>query len=168
MVRRIPHLRSTRTRIYAPGPEGAPLTAADHTPADQAVAQRARTDDSPTASQVAGMGGRPGLRNQMLENPLLSLFGTILVVLLGFVLTTSNIWISETNDRITRLENRIDDRIDRLENRIGSLDRAVADIDRKLTALIAVLDKTEVVEDTLSGDVTSVGTPQLVGEAAGP
>ena len=114
------------------------------------------------------MGGRPGLRNQMLENPLLSLFGTILVVLLGFVLTTSNIWISETNDRITRLENRIDDRIDRLENRIGSLDRAVADIDRKLTALIAVLDKTEVVEDTLSGDVTSVGTPQLVGEAAGP
>ena len=94
----------------------------------------------------------------MTENPLLSLFGAVIVVLLGFVLTTSNIRIGETHDRITGLENRIDDRMDRLENRmdrlenrIGSLERDVADIDRKLTALIAALNKTEEVEGALSG-----------------
>ena len=162
------------------------MTAADHTQAEQAVAQRARTDDPPNA---AGRGSGPGLLNQMIENPLLSLFGAVIAVLLGFVLTTSNIRISETNvritetnDRITSLGSRIDTRIDRLEDRIwalesrigalesriGALEGSVAGIDRKLTALIAALDKTEEVEGALSGDVGVVQTPEPPDEAAGP
>ena len=124
------------------------------------------------------MSGGPGLLNQMIENPLLSLFGAVIIVLLGFVLTTSNIRISETNERITRLDNRIEDRlnriedrtehrfnriedrIDRIEVRIGSLERGVADIDRKLTALIAALDKTEEVEGALSSETSGTRTSQ--------
>ena len=161
MVRRLPYLWGIRTRVHAQDPEEAPLTATDHTPhtpADQAVAQRAHSDDPPAPSQAVRRDATPGIRNQMTENPLLSLFGAVIVVLLGFVLTTSNIRIGETNDRITGLENRIDDRMDRLENRmdrlenrIGSLERDVADINRKLTALIAALNKTEEVEGALSG-----------------
>ena len=158
MVRRLPYLWGIRARVHAQDAEEAPLTATDHTPADQAVAQRAHSDDPPAPSQAVRRDARPGIRNQMTENPLLSLFGAVIVVLLGFVLTTSNIRIGETHDRITGLENRIDDRMDRLENRmdrlenrIGSLERDVADIDRKLTALIAALNKTEEVEGALSG-----------------
>lgn len=172
MVRRLPYLWGIRTRVHAQDPEEAPLTATDHTPhtpADQAVAQGAHSDDPPAPSQAVRRDATPGIRNQMTENPLLSLFGAVIVVLLGFVLTTSNIRIGETNDRITGLENRIDDRMgrlenkiddrmgrlenrmDRLENRIGSLERDVADINRKLTALIAALNKTEEVEGALSG-----------------
>ena len=157
-VRRIPHPGSTCVRRQGSGLEGVPLTAADRTPADQPVASRTRRDSSRTPPQAVGK-GRPGLLDQMTENPLLSLFGAIIVVLLGFVLTTSNIRITETNDRITRLENRIDNRldyleqrIDRLEARIVALESTVAAIDRKLTALIATLGKTDEVEGALSAD----------------
>ena len=162
-------------RFHTPGPEGAPLTAADHTRAEEAVAQRARTDDPPAPPQAAGRGSGPGLLSQMTENPLLSLFGAVIAVLLGFVLTTSNLRISETNDRITSLESRIDkridrleDRIDRLEVRIRSVEGSLASIDRKLTALIAALGKTEEVEGALSGDVSGVRTPQPLDEAVDP
>lgn len=172
VVRRIPRRSSTRIPLHPRGPEGKPLTAADHSPADPAVGQRSRTEDPPTPPQAAGEGGGPGLLNQVIENPLLSLFGAIIVVLLGSLLTTSNIRISETNERFTSLENRLDNRIDRLEDRIerldgrvdsldrriGSLEGTVASIDRKLTALIAALGKTDEVEAALSADGGGIRT----------
>lgn len=117
--------------------------------------------------------------NQMIENPLLSLFGTIIVVLLGFALTTSNVRISETNERITSLENRLDNRIDRLEDRIerldgridsldrriGLLEGTVASIDHKLTVLIAALGKTAEVEAALSVEAGGIRTGQPLDEA---
>ncbi|MCY4368991.1 MAG: hypothetical protein OXF41_06120 [bacterium] len=160
------------------------MTAADHTPTDQAVAQPIRTDDPQTASHSVGMGGRPRLRNQLLENPLLSLFGAIIVVLLGYVLTTSSIRITETNERISRLDNRmedrfngiedriirndirIEDRFNRIESRIGSLEGSVTEVDRKLTALIAALGKTDEVEGALSGDTGETRSARLLDEAA--
>lgn len=164
------------------------MTAADHSPADPAVGQRSLTGDPPTPPQALGEGGRPGLLNQIIENPLLSLFGAIIVVLLGSLLTTSNVRISETNERLTSLETRLDTRIDRLEDRldsldgridrldsridsldgrvgrldsrVGSLEGTVAGIDRKLTALIAALGKTDEVEAALSAGAGAVRTGQ--------
>ncbi len=169
-------------RFHKPGTEGGPLTAADHTRAEEAVAQPARTDDPPAPPQAAGRASRPGLLSQMTENPLLSLFGAVIAVLLGFVLTTSNLRISETNDRINSLESRIDkridrledridrleDRIDRIEGRIRSVEGSLSSIDRKLTALIAALGKTEEVEGAMSGDVSGIRTPEPLDEAAEP
>ena len=140
-------------RFHTPGPEGGPLTAADHTRAEEAVAQRARTDNPPTPPQAAGRGSRPGLLSQMTENPLLSLFGTVIAVLLGFVLTTSNIRISETNDRITSLESKIDKRIDRLEDRMdGRMDR----LDGRMDRLEDRMDRLDGRMDRLDGRIGSL------------
>lgn len=221
-----------RTRICALHAKGARLTAADHTPTtDQAAAQQIGTDDPQTASHPVDMGSRPRLWNQLLENPLLSLFGAVIVMLLGYVLTTSNIRITETNERITRLDNRIEDRFngvedrfDRLEDRIirnsigvegrfngvedrfvrmeariedrfvrletrvedrfvrlearvedrfnrvdtriGTLEGSVAEIDRKLTALIAALGKTDEVKATLAADPDATRTAEPLDGAA--
>ena len=152
------------------------MAATDRTTTEQAAPLRARTGNPAVETPVPVRARGPGLINQMIENPLLSLFGAVIVVLLGFVLTTSSIRISETNDRIsetndritsletridqriTSLETRIDQRIDRLEgrmdrleDRIVSLESGVAGIDRKLTALIAALGVGEEVDNTLSG-----------------
>ena len=115
-------IRGSGGPVCAPVTEGARLTAADHTPTDQAVAQPIRTDDPQTASHSVGMGGRPRLQNQLLENPLLSLFGAIIVVLLGYVLTTSSIRITETNERISRLDNRMEDRFNGIEDRFNRIE----------------------------------------------
>ena len=190
------------------------MTAADHSPADPTVGQRSRTGDPPTPPQVLEEDGRPGLLNQIMENPLLSLFGAVIVVLLGSLLTTSNIRISETNERLASLETRLDTRIDRLEDRldsldgridslnsridsldgridrldsridslnsridslnsridsldsrVGSLEGTVAGIDRKLTALIAALGKTDEVEAALSAGAGAIRTGQPLDEA---
>ena len=186
MVRRVQGRWSTRIQLHPRGPEGTPLTAADHSPADPSVGQGSRTGDPPAPPQAVGEGGGPGLLNQMIENPLLSLFGAIIVVLLGSLLTTSNVRISETNERMASLENRLDNRIERLEDRIerldgrierldgridslsgriGSLEGTVAGIDRKLTALIATLDKTDEVEGALSASAGGIRTAGPLDEA---
>lgn len=201
-VHRNPHSWIKRTRGCVPGAEGPRLTAADHTPPDRAVAQQTRTEDPQTASQSVGMGDRPRLWNQLLENPLLSLFGAMIVMLLGYVLTTSNIRITETNERITRLDNRIEDRFNRfesrienrfngiedrlngiedriirndikiedrfvrIESRVGSLEGSVSEVDRKLTALIAALGKTDEVEGALTDNAYGTRTGRLLDDAS--
>ena len=103
------------------------------------------------AARAKASTGRPRLRDQAAENPLLTLFGTIIIALLVFTLGTTNLRISDTNDRIDRLE----DRFDRLENRVIEMDRnltaQIVELDRKLTALIAHLNATAAVDAALEG-----------------
>ena len=72
-----------------------------------------------------------------LDNPLQAVLGAVIVLLLGFALT-------QTNDRITRLENKIDERFSAQDERLD-------DINLKLTALIAALNATAEVEAALDG-----------------
>lgn len=107
-------------------------------PAHEAVPHMTPTPDSATAPQprapvsaVKPGTARPRLRDQIVENPLLSLFGaaltlfgTALVALLLFALTS-------INDRIDGVEARLGERIDRLELRLGErMDRLEARMDR--------------------------------------
>ena len=138
------------------------MTASDHTPADQPVARRAGAGDPATAPRAVGKGARPGLLSQMTENPLLSLFGAIIVVLLGFVLTTSNIRISETNDRITSLDNRINGRIDRLDSRINSridgLDSRIDRLDSRINSRIDGLeDRIDRLDSRINSRIDGLG-----------
>ena len=89
---------------------------------------------------------RPRLRDQIAENPLLTLLGTVVIALLVFTLGTTNLRISDTNARIDDTNARID----RLEER-------VINIDLKLTALIAALNATEEVEAALQGKLLQPG-----------
>ena len=124
-----------------------PIPAAEATPAmshpdttAEARSERAVPAQTPTTAV------RPRLRDQIADNPLLTLFGTIIVALLVFILGTTNLRIGDTNDRI-----------DRLEDRIVSLENRVIDIDLKLTALIAHLNATDEVDNALEGRTAGSG-----------
>ena len=137
------------------------MTASPSIPATEATPAMAHTPDTAAQAlsaqaapaQAATSTVRPRLRDQIVENPLLTLFGTIIVALLVFVLGTTNLRIGDTHHRIDRLE----DRFDRLEDRIVSLENRVIDIDLKLTALIAHLNATDEVDDALEGRTAGSG-----------
>ena len=109
----------------------------------------APTRDAPAPRTAAGIGRRAW--EQLADNPLQAVFGTAIVALLIFNYTTlnfrindANARIDETNARITRLEETID-------ARFAALEEDVAEINLKLTALIAALNRTEEVDAALEG-----------------
>lgn len=111
-----------------------PGTADPQTPATTPTHAPART--------AAGIGRRAW--EQFADNPLQALFGTAIVALLIFNFTTLNFRINDTNDRITRLEDKVD-------ARFAALEEDVAEINLKLTALIAALNRTEEVDAAVEG-----------------
>ena len=125
-----------------------------HNPAAQALPHMADTPDpqppqhTPAAAAVTA---RPRIRDQIAQNPLASLLGAVIVVLLGFNLTVTHDRINRLEDRITRFENKVDARFDSLES-------DVAEINLKLTALIAHLNATEAVDAALEGRLTGADT----------
>lgn len=122
---------------------------------------------TPPARTAAGIGRRAW--EQFADNPLQALFGTAIVALLVFNFTTLNARIDDTNDRITRLEERMDARFTALEEDFAALEEdfaaleeGVAEINLKLTALIAALNRTDEVDAALEGrliDRTPVPDP---------
>ena len=128
----------------------APIPAAEATPP---MAQSSDTEAQAPSEQAQARtsAGRPRLREQIAENPLLTLFGTIMV-LFGTVVVALLIFSFGTiNARIDDTNNSINARIDRLEDRFASLEQRVIEIDLKLTALIAALKATETVDAALEG-----------------
>ena len=131
-----------------------------HNPAAQALPHMAHTPDpQPPQHTVAAATAtaRPRIRDQIAENPLASLLGALIVVLLGFNLTF-------THDRINRLEDtvdarfaQIDARFAQVDARFASLESGVAEINLKLTALIAALNATDAVDAALEGRLTGAG-----------
>ena len=123
-----------------------------HNPAAHTPPHMAHTPDpqppahTPAAAAVtaAAAAARPRIRDQIAENPLASFLGAVIIVMLGFTLTTSY-------DRITRLEDKVDARFDSLESDVG-------EINLKLTALIAALNATDAVDAALEGRLTGTGT----------
>lgn len=136
------------------------MTPIPDTTAAEVSSQMPRTSDykgaavpaGHTAAQGGAMVGRRALK-QLGENPLLAVFGAALVALLIFSLNS-------TNDRITRLEDRMDARFTALEARftaleedVSEIDLKLADLDRKLTAVIAALNMTEEVTAAIEGRI---------------
>ena len=159
-------------------------------PVQRAVPQMTHTSDpiaTPPAEAAASAGDArpapPRLRDQIAENPLLSLFGGAVVALLtilGTVVVALLVFtLTGISDRIDSLGDRIDslgDRIDRVEAKvdarfaaqgaqIAELDRKltaqVAELDRKLTALIAHLNAAEAVEAALEHRLLTPGAGAL-------
>ena len=120
-------------------------TAAEVAPAMSGIPGSQTPAAAPThapARTAAGIGRRAW--QQFADNPLQALFGTAIVALLVFNFTTFNARIDDTNDRITRLDERTD-------ARFAALEEDVAEINLKLTALIAALNRTGEVEAALEG-----------------
>ena len=129
-------------------------------PAQRAAPQMTHTAD-PTATpqaQVAApsaeaMPARPRLQDQIANNPLLTLFlgltlavltflGTLAVALLLFVLNDINDGFDSLGERIDSVEVKVD-------AGFAAQGAQIAELDRKLTALIAHLNATEAVDAAL-------------------
>ena len=159
-----------------------------HNPAAQAPPHMAHTPEPQPpehtpAAAAATATARPRIRDQIAENPLASLLGAVIIVMLGFTLTTSY-------DRITRLEDKIDARFaaqdqkidarfaaqdqkidarfaaqdQKIDARFDSLESDVAEINLKLTALIAALNATDAVDAALEGRLTGADTANATDE----
>ena len=141
-----------------------------HTPDPVAPPQAQAIDDA-----VAEVPARPRLRDQVAENPLLSLvvgltlalftfLGTVVVALLVFALNNFNDRFDVLEARMDRLEEKVEAgfaaqgakiaELDaRLTAQIAELDARltaqIADLDRKFTALIAHLNATAAVDAAL-------------------
>ena len=145
------------------------MEAPAHRPAAQALPHMARTPESPPAPAAtpdAAAAGRTRIRDQVAENPLMALFGTVFVALLMFNFTTTHSRISDTNDRITRLEERLirfEERLTRFEESVdakfAAQDAKIDEINLKLTALIAALNATAEVDAALEGRLLEQDEP---------
>ena len=105
--------------------------------------EQAATTAGQTVVQAGAGVGRRALR-QLGENPLLAGFGAALVALLIFNL-------SVTHERITRLEDSVIRLEERMDARFTALEEDVAEINLKLTALIAALNMTDEVTAAIEG-----------------
>lgn len=105
--------------------------------------------DASAPRTAAGIGRRAW--EQFADNPLHAVFGTVIVGLLIFNYTALNFRINDTNDRITRLEDRVTRLEETMDARFAALEEDVAEINLKLTALIAALNRTEEVDAAIEG-----------------
>ena len=148
----------------------APMPAVETAPRMANPSNTASEESAEPERAGVATAARPRLRDQVAENPLLSFFGLLIVALLAAAIASPHIRIDDTNARIDETNERIDetnDRIDRLEAkmeaRFDKLEAAVAEIDRKLTALIAHLNATSAVDDALAGRLTGPSVPDASG-----
>ena len=120
-----------------------PSTPGSQTPAAAPTHAPART--------AAGIGRRAW--EQFADNPLQALFGTALVALLIFNFTITNARIDDTNARIDDTNDRITRLEEKMDARFAALEEDVAEINLKLTALIAALNRTDEVDAALDGQL---------------
>ena len=153
-----------------PHPDEAPTPAPDEGSSASPIAVAAPTDAGPIAAPPTT---EPNPPRRRIEHPMQTLLVTVVVFLFGFVLT-------QTNDRITRLEDKVDTGFARIDERFTKVDERFAqqnakfderfaqqdeklderfaqqddkfdEINLKLTALIAALNATAEVEAALEG-----------------
>lgn len=144
------------------------MTTAAPTPAFEVAPDMAHTPDTapqaphaqaPPAQTVTTAAPKPTLRGQIAENPLVSFFGAVIVVLLTAAIAGLNIRISDTNDRIDRLaatmearfavqdkridrlDAKIDQKFDELDAKINRLDARIDQLDAKIDRLDAKFDE---------------------------
>jgi uncharacterized coiled-coil protein SlyX len=100
----------------------------------------------PPAVNEGAAGAR--IRAVLGDNPLQTAVATVAVALLVFVLT-------DNRNRVDRVEDTVNARIDRLEDTVNAgfaeQDAKIEEINLKLTALIAALNKTGEVDAAIEG-----------------
>ena len=184
-------------------PGEAPVTAPLPIPAPQTAPHMDETPyPQPAPSPEAAVPPRPPMlaRAKISDSAVLGFLGTIIVLLLGYALTTNNDKHAATSDRITGLEDtvnsrfaqvdakfaaqdakidakfaaqdakidakfaaqdaKIDAKFAQVDARFGRLEDAVGEINVKLAALIAHLDRTEQVEAAVEGRFEDTAGPQ--------
>lgn len=163
------------TSIAPVHPAEPPMT---HTPDPATTSQAQALDDA-----VAERPARPRLRDQIAENPLLSLvvgltltlltfLGTVVVAMLVFAFNNFNDRFDRLEARMDRLEAKVDVGFAAQGAQIAELDARltgqIAELDRKLTALIAHLNATAAVDAALEHRLLVPGAGTLEPEDEPP
>lgn len=148
-----------------PGPEPAPETTA------QAVSESAEPSHQPAPTRSPASAGLPQPAARRIDAGNTALLIGIIVGLIGSVSVLFGIPVFLLNEEVNRVGDDVDSlRGDmdagfaaqdaKIENRfaaqdakIDELQRGVSEIDRKLTALIVSLDRTDTLEAALAGDI---------------
>ena len=185
-----PAHRATPQMTHTPDSDPTPQAqAGDPAPAqaqaEPAAAPQAQAEPvNPAGPAAEAEPARPGLRDQIAENPLLSLFvgltlavptllGTVVAALLIFALGGINDRLDSLGERIDGVERSLGERIDNLEDKMDAGFAAqgtqIFELDRKLTALIAHLNAAEAVDAALDHRLLapSGGTLDPEGEPPG-
>ncbi len=102
---------------------------------------------------AAARNTEPDSASRRLEHPMQAILGAVVVLLLGFALT-------QTNDRVSRLEDRAGTGFAKVDERFARQDAKLDEINLKLTALSAALNATAEVDAALEGS--------LLGPSAAP
>ena len=157
------------------------MTTAAPTPAVEATSDMAHTPDPATQAppaQSAATAARPTLRGQIADNPLLSFLGALIVVLLTAAIASPHMRISDTNDRIDRIEdtmqagfaaldNKIDTKFGELDNKIdtkfGELDNKISQLDDRIDRIDDRIDRIDV---KLAELITALQMTGVVASAA--
>ena len=111
----------------------------------------APTDGVSASPTTVTANGRPNSTGRRLDHPLQAIMGAVVVLLLGFALT-------QTNDRISRLEDKVDASFARIDERFTAQDVRLNEINLKLTALIAALNAAAESEAALEGRLLDPNT----------
>ena len=130
-----------------------------HPNEDPTPAQGERSSGSPTAVTPTT---KPNSARRRIEHPLQAILGAVVVLLLGFALTQTNGRISRLDDKVdagfARIDERfaqqdakLDERFAKVDERFAQQDEKLDEINLKLTALIAALNATAEVEAALDG-----------------
>ena len=128
-------------------------------------------DPQPTLPEPAPAGPAPTVRPsawaKLVDDPLPAILGAVVVVLLGFSLTVTNVRISDANDRITGLEAKMDDRFAAQDTKIDELEQKIDELGLKLTALIVALETAGVINANISDLSTATAAGHGPGRVAG-
>ena len=155
-------------------------------PAHRVAPHMTQTSDPDTTPQSLAAGSavdagtaRPRLRDQIAENPLVSLvaglflalmtfLGAVVVALLVFALTSMNDRFDSLERRMDRLEGKVDAQGAQIAELDARLTAQIAELDRKLTALIAHFNATEAVDAALEHRLLIPGEGALEPEGEPP
>ena len=142
-------------QTVAAGPAPAQVSLADPAPAEAAAPPRS-----------TGRAGWTTVSNSFIP----ALLSAALVAVMIFAFTTLDNRITSLENRLTAFENRVDARFaaqdakiearfDAQNAKIEALDTKIDEINIKITALIAALNKTEEVDAALAGEITTTAPP---------
>ena len=122
----------------------APNPAAEATPMAHTPDNRPDAPAEATAAEPAASGTQSRRWATLGDNPLQTVLAAAVVALLVFSLTSNRSRIDRLEDRIVALEAKMD-------RRFAEQDAKIDEINLKLTALIAALNKTDEVDAALEG-----------------
>ena len=123
-----------------------------------------------TTRGAGGGGGRPWVANALVAalTAAVTVVGGGIMALLVHEFNSIDARLAEVDDRFVRLEEEVDDGFAEMDAKFAAQDAKIDEINLKLTALIAALNKTEEVDAALTGRLLDLAADPAEPRSATP